>query len=129
MAAQAHFAALTDERASSRAQCAELQLQLDAMQKELQNARAMMTEHQGCKDPERQFPGQGCKGQPSGMGEVPLGSGVLGQKAGNFAINHQSNCDYVDFAPQLHVVLLPHYRFDIRQYEKTSLTKCHCNCQ
>ncbi|KAL3153093.1 Calcium-dependent protein kinase [Trebouxia sp. C0009 RCD-2024] len=96
MAAEANLAAITDERDASRADCAQLRSQLNAMQRELHTARHIMDGHQGRVGPEGQFPGQGCEGQASGrphdaqalhtgMGDVPLGSDAIEQAAGTQA--------------------------------------------
>ena len=89
-AAEVYMAVITGQRDSSRAECAQLKQQLKALQQELQTARAMMNEDQGRGDPARQLPGQGCEGKPSGVDDVPLGSGAVEEKAGSPAIPLQA---------------------------------------
>ena len=92
MAAEAEIAVITGERDSSHAECADLKRQLDVMQTELNSCRHMMNDPQGkCKGPAGQFLGQGCEGQPSGMGGVPLGIDAIQQEAGNSAIHLQAS--------------------------------------
>ena len=98
-AAEVYMAVITGQRDSSRAECAELRQQLKAMQQELKTAQAMMNEDQGCGDPAGQLPGQGCEGQPSGVGDVPLGSGAVEQEAGNPATPLKFVFNGVGFVP------------------------------
>ena len=102
-AAEARIAAITGERDASREECAQLRLKLNAMQEDLQSAQGTWTDHQGCRDPARQLPGQGCEGQPSGMGDVPLTSGAVEEKAGNSAVHLPATHDCVDSVPQFNL--------------------------
>ncbi|KAL3141030.1 Cpk34p [Trebouxia sp. C0010 RCD-2024] len=83
MAAEATLASITAQRDASCADCAQLRSQLNTLQNELHTAQARMNDQQGCRGPEGQSPGQGFEGQPSGMGDVPLGFAAAGHKTGS----------------------------------------------
>ncbi|KAL3141019.1 Cpk34p [Trebouxia sp. C0010 RCD-2024] len=106
MAAEATLASITAQRDASCADCAQLRSQLNTLQNELHTAQARMNDQQGCRAPEGQSPGQGCEGQPSGVGDVPLGFAAAEHKPGSCAMHLQTTYNGVGFVSVFHAALL-----------------------